>query len=421
MQLNSVFIKGIVTLITGNAVAFIIPVLLYPIMSRVFTPEDYALFGLYLSIYTVLEIGSAGRYDFAIVLPQKEDDAINLVGGGFAIALLYALAVLVVVFLTNELIADILNNPRLSSWLYLLPFGLISVSVSKLLNSWLIRKKAFRAASVNKATQKLGESSTQLAFGFLMLGNGLILGDVSGRIINAIVSYYQALNFGFSNTSLKMSSMKTELKKYVEFPKYSILPSILNALGGMMPVFIISSYHSIAVSGSYNFSRIILSVPFALISTGISQVLMQEISERMHKKMSIHHELRSLAIRLCGLSVIGVLIIVLAGGDLFGLVFGEKWRTSGEYTSVLIFSYAISFVVSPFSIILVVLRKIKIASAWQIFYFFAILILWFLKDLSIDRFLISLVVIDVISYLIYGRLIYNAVREYESGLSPMAP
>lgn len=417
MQLNSVFVKGILTLITGNAVAFVVPVLLYPVLSRVFGPEDYALFGLYFSIYGFLEIGSAGRYDFAIVMPEKDDDAANLAVGGVLISLFYAGAVLVLVMLMNDWVAERLNNPRLAIWLYFLPLALVSVSVSKLFNSWLIRKKAFRAASVNKATQKLAESSGQLGFGVLKVGNGLILGDVLGRIFNGIVSYYQATHNGFNRSVISAAATKHNLKRYVEFPKYSILPSMLNTLGGMMPVFIIGSYYSTDESGSFNFSRIILSVPFALIATGISQVLMQQVSERRHKNESIKKDVFSIAKKLCILSVAGVLVLFFAGGELFEFIFGAKWRLSGEFTSILIFSYAVSFIVSPFSMLLVVLERIRLVSFWQTFYFFAVCILWFISNFAIEPFLKVLVLIDVVSYGIYGALIVWGVRKYENGLS----
>ena len=76
--LTSTFAKDIFTLLTGNAVAFIIPVLVYPLLSRIYSTEDYALFGLYIGVFSFLEIASAGRYDFAIVMPEKDEAALNI-------------------------------------------------------------------------------------------------------------------------------------------------------------------------------------------------------------------------------------------------------------------------------------------------------------------------------------------------------
>ena len=415
---SSAFIKDILTLVTGNVIAFIISIILYPLLSRIFTPEDYALFGLYFAVFTFLEIASAGRYDFALVNPEKDEDAISLVAGGLIISIFYSLVILLFVFLLKDFLAAKLNNPALANWLFFLPPALFLISVSKLCNGWLIRIKKFKAASINKASQKIAEGGTQLAIGALIkMGNGLILGDIAGRLFNAIFSAYQGINSGLDRKKISKTLVKINLKRYLEFPKYGILPSMLNTLGGMLPVFIVSSYYSVEVSGSFNFSRIILSVPFALISAGISQVLMQQVSERRHKKETIYKEVYLVATKLAILSVIGIVVLSLAGPMLFELVFGSKWRQSGEYTSILIFSYAISFIVSPFSMLLVVLGKIRWISFWQIFYFFAVSILWFFNTFDITNFLVTMVIIDTISYAVYGILIYKCVRSYENQLS----
>lgn len=410
---NTDFSRNILTLFTGNAIAFIIPILLYPVLSRVFTVEDYALFGLYVGIFSLLEIASAGRYDFGIVLPEKEEDAVSLVWGGMIIAAAYSILILILVVIFNDVVAGLLKNPELSGWLFLLPPSLFLISASKLCNGWLLRAKRFRAASVNKASQKIGEVSSQLIFGTMRAGNGLILGDLAGRFFNAVFSVYQS-RLGIFGKPL---SIKANLLRYSELPTYGIFPAMLNNLGGLWPVLVISAYYSVDVTGSVNFSRIVLSVPFALIVTGISQVLMQQVSELKNRKESIRGNLVSLVAKLSGLSVLAVIALYGFGPSLFEWIFGGKWREAGEYTSILIFSTAVSFVVSPFSTILVVLGRIKWLSYWQIFYFFAVSTLWFWRDVPIQNFLWVVVLIDILSYLAYGILIYKAVETYESQLS----
>jgi O-antigen/teichoic acid export membrane protein len=415
---ESVFNRNIFTLFTGNAVAFIIPILLYPVLSRIFSPDDYALFGLYIGLFGFLEIASAGRYDFAVMMPAKDEDASSLIAGGLTFAFLYALIVFTIAFFAKGWIAERFNNPDLEPWLLVLPLSLLLISLSKLFNAWLIRVKRFRATSLNKASQKIAESSTQILFGVVKSSNGLILGDLAGRFFNAIFSVYQGQKTGFSVSGISRQSIKSNLRKYADFPKYSIVPSMLNALGGMLPIFIISAFYSTQESGSYNFSRIILSVPFALISAGISQVLMQQVAERRNSNLSIAPDLSSLVLKLSIVSLAGVIVLFWAAPVLFAFVFGSQWHEAGEFTRLLIFSYAVSFVVSPFSVLPMMLGKIKWSSYWQVFYFLFSSILWFLRDFRIYQFLLALVVIDIIAYAIYGWLIYKGVRNYERKLVP---
>ena len=391
--------------------------MLYPVLSRIFTADDYAVFGLYVAVFSFLEIASAGRYDFAVIIPEKDDDAINLVAGGILISLCYSVLVLIIVLLFGEFISSKLNNPKLLKWLVLLPVTLILISISKMCNSWLIRKKKFKSASLNRASQKFGEGGTQLILGTLNISNGLILGDLCGKIFNAILSAFQAVKGSLKFGAINANSVRLVLKKYIEFPKYGLVPAMLNTLGGMLPVFIVSSSFSTQISGNFNFSRIVLSIPFALIASGISQVLMQQVSERRQKNLPFAAEAYSLAMKLSVLSVIGIFILYLWGADLFAFVFGDQWRLSGQFTSILIFSYAVTFIVSPFSVLLISLEKIKWAGYWQIFYFAAISMLWIFTAVQIENFLVTLVVIDIISYGIYGFIINKAVHDYERNLS----
>ncbi len=416
LHISSTFTRNLLTLITGNTIALIIPIILYPLLSRIFTPEDYALFGVYFSVYIFLEIASAGRYELAVVIPKKDSDATNLVAGSLLISIGYSILILILVIFFREWLAHKLNNPGLADWLFLLPPSLLFVSISKLCNNWLIRKKQFKASSINKASQKLTETSAQLILGILRTGNGLVLGDVIGRLFNAIFSFYQSFHSGLQRSQVDIKTIKAVLREYVEFPKFGILPAMLNTLAGMLPVFIISAYYSVEISGSFNFSRIILSVPFALISAGISQVLMQQVSERRNNQETISAELFSLAIKLAILSGLGVVLLWAAGPQLFEIIFGVKWKQSGEFTSILIFSYAISFIVSPFSILLTLLGQIKQLSYWQVFYFVATCFLWMFKEIPVEHFLLALVIIDIISYTLYGALIYRSVKKYEVSL-----
>jgi O-antigen/teichoic acid export membrane protein len=410
-------VRDILTLFTGNAIAFIIPVLVYPVLSRIFSPGDYALFGLYAAVFGFLEIASAGRYDFSVVLPEQDEEAVNLVAGGLAVALLFSLLVLVLVFLFGPLAARAFNNPAVAPWLWLLPLGLFFISASKLCNAWLIRVKNFRASSINKASQKIAEVCAQLALGITKTGNGLIFGDVLGRFFNALVSYYQSLRSGFNPHNIHRLAIWHALKRYRDLPKFGILPSMLNALGGIMPVLMISSHYSTDVSGSFNFSRLILSVPFALIAAGISQVLMQQVSVKKNERKPVSDDLFPLALKLAVLSLIATVVLFFAAPSLFELVFGTKWRTSGVFTSILILSTAVSFIVSPFTILLVVLGRIRWLSIWQVFYFVAISVLWFLPRMAILNFLMVLVIVDVLSYSFYGVLIYQAIVRYEKNLT----
>ena len=119
---------------------------------------------------------------------------------------------------------------------------------------------------------------------------------------------------------------------------------------------------------------------------------------------------------LLSLSLIGILIISLWGLELFELLFGGEWDTAGRFSEVLIFAFAIKFIVTPLSSVLVALERIKMASIWQASYFLVICGLFFLSNISIEKFLLIYVGIELVAYMIYYLLILYAASNYDKQL-----
>ena len=78
-KLKSEFSKNVLTLMTGTTIAQTIPVAISPILTRIYTPEDFGIFAIYLAITAILGNIVSGRYELAIMIPKKDEDAINLI------------------------------------------------------------------------------------------------------------------------------------------------------------------------------------------------------------------------------------------------------------------------------------------------------------------------------------------------------
>ena len=91
---NTEFRRNVLTLLTGTTVAQLIPFLISPIITRLYSPEDLGRLALFVSIISILSIISTCKYDAAILLPKEESNAFalyylsNILVGAFFIALL---------------------------------------------------------------------------------------------------------------------------------------------------------------------------------------------------------------------------------------------------------------------------------------------------------------------------------------------
>ncbi len=415
--LNNEFVKNLLTLISGTAIAQVIAVLFQLIVRRVYTPADFGAFAVYMSIVGIVATVVTLRYELAIVLPKKDKIAANVFSLSIIINFIFSLLLFVVVLIFRNNLVSILNFPtNYSYWLYFIPLSVFLFSLYQSINYWLIREKAFKSSSINKIARRSVEGATQTGFGYLKIPFGLVVGDLLGNIANNISGFYQILKNKFKFSYLSKTNLIYALKRYKEFPKYNALPALFNSISLLLPVILINKFYSQTITGYFDLSRVVLALPLALITTSLFQVLLQQISDKRNKHESIKKYILNISMVLFIIAVIGIVVIKIWSVDIFTFVFGNNWKTSGVFTKILVFSYAVKFIVSPLSVVFTALERIKIGSVWQFFYFCLIISLLFFKNFNILVFLKIYVIIDLIAYSVYFFLILFVSNQYEKSL-----
>ena len=72
---HSALFRNVGKLLSANVLAQVIGILVYPVLTRIYRPEDFALFNLFVSIAGVLTLIATAEYHYAIVLPKSEQHA----------------------------------------------------------------------------------------------------------------------------------------------------------------------------------------------------------------------------------------------------------------------------------------------------------------------------------------------------------
>ena len=176
---KSDFVKNVLTLMTGTTIAQAIPIAVTPILTRIYTPDDFGVFALFLAITAIAGAIANGQYEQSILLPKSDDDAINLVVLGVVIATVFSLLLLVIVLFFNTNIANLLGNKELENWLFLVPLSTLLVGIYNSLNFFNIRKKEFKNVSISLVSRSIGLSLSQVIIGLIALGPiGLIIGQI---------------------------------------------------------------------------------------------------------------------------------------------------------------------------------------------------------------------------------------------------
>jgi len=71
-------LRATLTLLAGGALAQALPLLLGPLLTRLYSPQDFGAFHLFAAVATNLAVVACGRYEFALPLARAANEATAL-------------------------------------------------------------------------------------------------------------------------------------------------------------------------------------------------------------------------------------------------------------------------------------------------------------------------------------------------------
>ena len=405
------FLRHVAALMTGAVVAQAVPILLSPVLTRIYSPEDFAAFALFMAVNAVISVVAAARYEQAILLPAGEDDALNVVALSFMVlgAVCAVLAVLVGI---SYSLPDCWIRNLHGEWLYLLPAAVLATTSFQILSQWNNRCNRFSQLAVSRAAQGTSGGVAQCGLGYAGLHQfGLIWGWLGGQLLGCAMLLRTNLPSLLTGAGrVNRQQVKANASTYRRFPLLGTWGSLFDSGGAMMPLFIISHTFSAAITGWFSFTVRVLAMPLFLISNAIAQVLHQRIARLNNEDAGqiLPYVLRAAAVlTLIAIPFVGILS--LYGEELFTFVFGASWAQAGRYAGLLSLAVGIRFIVSPLTVVLSLNHNVKACVQWQVLYFFSVTLTLMLgRGLPIDDFLTLYVVHELILFIIYFVVIVKA-------------
>ncbi|EKF9123593.1 lipopolysaccharide biosynthesis protein [Vibrio cholerae] len=411
--MNKSFSKNVLTLMTGTGIAQAIPIAIIPILTRIFSPEDFGLLALYAACVSILGVVATGRYEIAIMLPKDDEDARLLLQLSMLVALFFSFLISIPISIWNAQIARFLGNEDIAVWLYLIPVSVLFTGIYQALTYWNNRQKKFINTAVSRVNQSLFQGFAQTSLGFLQVSGGLICGQFVGIVSGSIYLLKKDRNYKSLIRKSKINSIQKQGIKYHKFPTYGVWGALCDAGAVQMPVILLTKFYSNSVTGMFSLTFRVLNMPTSIISSAIAQVLFQkvvEISQTEPEKLNLYIIKMFLLLFIIYFPAVPVLFIW--GESLFSIIFGNEWSQAGGYAGYLVIAVAVRFAVSPLSAVLGLEQNIKMGVLWQVLYLCTISVtLYFSSSLSIEEFLIAFVVHEVVLYLIYLFLILKGTKE----------
>lgn len=341
--LSNRFFKSVLLVLSGTGFAQLLNILVSPVITRIYTPEEYGIYTVYTAILGFLSIIGPLRYDFAIPIAENDKKAINvLVLSLIVLTILAGIILLIFIFWGKQLLV-LYNAEILYDYQLLIPVGIFFVGLYSIFSNWAFRKRAYYLISKTKVHQSIFSNGVKIASGLAYLGPiGLIIGHIIGASAGTytLASVIHKQKYLFK--SINFNDIKWCMKRYVRFPLYATPSQLLNSAGVYLPIFFLSSIYGPHIAGYYGLAIGIVNMPMNLIGNSVGDVFYGEVSNLSRKDP---YKVKKLSVelfkKLFSIGLLPTLILIFWGPQLFSIIFGTNWYEAGVYAqilSVLVFS-----------------------------------------------------------------------------------
>ncbi len=372
-------VKDSAKLLTANIIAQIVGLVVYPILTRLYSQGDFGLLSLFLSIAGVLVLLSTAEYQYAIVLPADDKKARAVSHVAAFILVMMTIVILLSIPFARP-IANLFNAPDLAKWWWLMPVYVVLIGLWNILNYIYIRSAQFTRISGYQISQSILNAGSKVGFGYAgFLSGGLIVSSVIAPLVSVVASI--ALGWRKCLSAFVAPCMKDEYRlaarEYRNFPVFNLPRSLVNTIGLSLPIWLLTPTFGTEQVGLLSLALLTAFAPLNIIARACYQVFYQRVSELVQQRLSIRPLLLKFILYTIGLTLLALAVIYFFVPQLVTILFGAKWLETAEIIRRLYPSLVFVPICGTICFLSDVFSKQKIAMWMEIAYVVAVgLVLW---------------------------------------------
>ena len=348
---SSPFLRHVLTLMTGTAVAQGVTFVMMIVLARIYTPRDMGLLATYVSVASILVAVAALRYDMAIMLPRKELEALSVARLGMVCLTVVSLLATAASLPLSGLIERQWGH-EVALWMPLVGLTTFLMSAVELFKYWFNRNSDYRAIAVNQAEQQIGLTSGQLVLGAAGMGGmaGLLLGHTAGQIF-AFANLGRQAGPLWRRLPQDAPSLRWAARRYRRMPLLNGPNALADALRTNGIQLLIGGY-SVASLGQFQMAWRYLDAPLILINGAVARVFFQKLSTIEPGQMRPLVRVTIKRAILIGLAPFA--LIYALSPWIFPFFLGSQWTESGSFARALTPWLFMMLITSPISNLFIV-------------------------------------------------------------------
>ncbi len=363
--------KNAARLISANVISQVIALVVYPVITRQYSPAELGIFNTFMSIFSIFSILSTCKYESAIQLPQSDRDAATLFQLCIKIALITSIFICIILCFGKSFILSVFKMKELANGIWMLPPAILFNAIGITLVCWCNRHKQFKLTSRYLLVQNISSSLFKIILGGIKYTRlGMILSSLIGyvcSILPFVLTKNKQSLFAplFVNNNAQTARVA---KEYDQFPKYNMPHSFVNIISSNLPVLLLAPFFGQSSIGYFGMAMAMGFRPIFVLYNSFYNIFFQRMSEQYRAKSSVLPLFSS----FCKKGVIVLLptfvLIYFFSTPTVLYLLGKEWGETARYLTLILPWLFMTVLGGTFSFIPILFGKQKTALMIEILY-----------------------------------------------------
>lgn len=319
--------KAFLKLFAGNLGVQVLSFLFYPILSRLYSPADFGLFGIFTSLVLILGIFCTSQIHLKFPNASDEAEALDLIYTVGAYNLLSLIGVLLVILVFQDFFFSLVGK-----YTYFLPVSILLFTINEVSKMWFIKEQEYGKSSLFINLNRLSSNLLKT----ILPSVGLIYSEAIANFVSLIYFLRVFKHSLFSRLSLfSIRVFSQKLLENWKYPTIFALGTLSQYLIWDYPILALGKVFGKGLIGQLVMANKLTIQTFVLGSSALSLVFQNRlILDIKEKKNFLPYYFKFLTLASFA-SVPLIVFLKLAAVPIFSFILGEQWALAGKISSIL--------------------------------------------------------------------------------------
>ncbi len=352
-------------IMTAGAVAQACSVAVYPLVARLYTPEDIAVLSVLLAVVGIFTTIACGRYEQAIMvetLPQRSHTLLIL-------SLLLSLTTSAILAVADVVIgprhvAELLRTPALEPYTWIVAPLVMLSSVGYALTFHFNRGNRFGLTQRYILTQ--GISNNALKIALAPLPGGLCYANVASQIAGLAAVVRRGTLWNNINRGIVMQIPRLA-RRHWRFPAFNLPHALVSTVASNLPVLILAYTFDSPTVGIFALCISFGYRPVNVVAQSTMQALFHSATHNRSLGIDYARHLRRFLLRSALILLPVTALLYWQMPTIIPAIFGSTWHQATAIMQALLPLFALTILSTPLSFVPLMQGKQAKAMTIEIF------------------------------------------------------